>query len=165
MPLGLRTAVASTCAALWRVVLTPVDTLKTTMQVQGPAGYALLLAKVKKNGVDVLWSGAAANFAANFVGNYPWYVTFNTLVGIWLPPNPKPRPKPKPNPSPNPTQVRDLQHPRGHMAPPRSRGRSARQADSPCGVGARRHVRVRLHRQLDPGAQDGAPDVGGRGEL
>ena len=57
MPLGLRTAVASTCAALWRVVLTPVDTLKTTMQVQGPAGYALLLAKVKKNGVDVLWSG------------------------------------------------------------------------------------------------------------
>ena len=86
MPLGLRTAVASTCAALWRVVLTPVDTLKTTMQVQGPAGYALLLAKVKKNGVDVLWSGAAANFAANFVGNYPWYVTFNTLEGIWLPP-------------------------------------------------------------------------------
>ena len=26
-------------------------------------------------------------------------------------------------------------------------------------------MRVRLYRQLDPGAQDGAPDVGGRGEL
>ena len=38
MPLGLRTAVASTCAALWRVALTPVDTLKTTMQVQGASG-------------------------------------------------------------------------------------------------------------------------------
>ena len=32
MPLGLRTAVASATAALWRVLLTPVDTLKTTMQ-------------------------------------------------------------------------------------------------------------------------------------
>jgi len=89
MPLGLRTAVASTCAALWRVALTPVDTLKTTMQVQGAAGYALVMAKVKKSGVAVLWSGAAANFAANFVGNYPWYMTFNQLEGIWQPPAPE----------------------------------------------------------------------------
>ena len=41
------------------------------------------------SGVDVLWSGAAANFAANFVGNYPWYMTFNTLEGVWLPPAPE----------------------------------------------------------------------------
>ena len=32
LPLGLHTAIASVTAALWRLVLTPIDTLKTTMQ-------------------------------------------------------------------------------------------------------------------------------------
>jgi hypothetical protein len=117
LPLGMRTAVASVAAALWRIVLTPIDTLKTTMQVQGPAGYKLLMAKVGTSGVSVLWSGAMANFAANFVGNYPWYastaasaatarssftttslpplppplryLTLNTLEGYWAAPLPE----------------------------------------------------------------------------
>ena len=39
----------------------------------------LLKNKVKQGGVGVLYSGAAANFAANWVGNYPWFATFNYL--------------------------------------------------------------------------------------
>lgn len=52
--------------------LTPVDTFKTTLQVQGNAALELLKQKVSKGGVGVLYNGAAANFAANWVGNYPW---------------------------------------------------------------------------------------------
>ena len=33
----------------------------------------------EKGGIPVLYGGAAANFAANWVGNYPWFVTFNYL--------------------------------------------------------------------------------------
>ena len=47
--------------------------------VQGNAALDILKAKVKKGGITVLYGGAAANFAANWVGNYPWFVTFNYL--------------------------------------------------------------------------------------
>lgn len=45
----------------------------------GAAALDILKEKVKKGGVSVLYGGAAANFAANWVGNYPWFVTFNYL--------------------------------------------------------------------------------------
>jgi hypothetical protein len=60
-------------------MLTPVDTFKTTLQVQGAQALSLLKDKVKAGGIGVLYGGAAANFAANWVGNYPWFVTFNYL--------------------------------------------------------------------------------------
>ena len=79
MPVATQTAFASLGGATWRIMLTPVDTLKTTLQVQGAAALSLLKDKVKAGGVGVLYGGAAANFAANWVGNYPWFVTFNYL--------------------------------------------------------------------------------------
>ena len=79
MPVAQMTAFASLGGASWRIFLTPVDTFKTTLQVQGPKALELLKEKVKTGGVGVLYGGAAANFAANWVGNYPWFVTFNYL--------------------------------------------------------------------------------------
>jgi hypothetical protein len=79
MPVGVATGFASVGGATWRIFLTPVDTFKTTLQVQGNAAFALLKDKVKVGGVGVLYNGAAANFAANWVGNYPWFATFNYL--------------------------------------------------------------------------------------
>jgi hypothetical protein len=79
MPVATQTAFASLGGASWRIMLTPVDTFKTTLQVQGAAALSLLKDKVKAGGVGVLYGGAAANFAANWVGNYPWFVTFNYL--------------------------------------------------------------------------------------
>ena len=61
------------------IFLTPVDTFKTTLQVQGNAAFNMLKDKVKAGGVGVLYNGAAANFAASLVGNYPWFATFNYL--------------------------------------------------------------------------------------
>merc|ERR1712205_255093 len=79
MPVPVMTGFASAGGASWRIFLTPVDTFKTTLQVQGDAAFALLKQKVAKGGIGMLYGGAAANFAANWVGNYPWFVTFNYL--------------------------------------------------------------------------------------
>lgn len=62
-------------AAAFRMILTPIDTFKTTMQAQGSRGTALLRKRVKENGVGSLWWGAFATAAATFVGHYPWFAT------------------------------------------------------------------------------------------
>eukprot|EP00958_Prasinococcus_capsulatus_P024977 scaffold4057_cov390-Prasinococcus_capsulatus_cf.AAC.3 len=79
VPVAAQTAVASVGGATWRIFLTPVDTLKTTLQVQGKEGMSILSQKIKKGGLGVMYNGAFANFGANWVGNYPWFTTFNYL--------------------------------------------------------------------------------------
>lgn len=56
---------ASFLAALWRIVLTPVDTLKTTLQVSGNEGFQKLMDKMAKHGFSVLYDGAFGNWFAN----------------------------------------------------------------------------------------------------
>jgi len=85
LPVGVRTGIASGAAVLWRMLITPLDTLKTTLQVEGADGYRLLVDKMHAEGVVVLWQGAVAAAVANFVGNYPWFLTFNFLDEV-LPP-------------------------------------------------------------------------------
>jgi len=66
-------------AAAFRMILTPVDTLKTTLQVQGARGTSLLRQRIKTNGVGSLWWGAIATAAATFVGHYPWFATVRSF--------------------------------------------------------------------------------------
>ncbi|KAL1522738.1 hypothetical protein AB1Y20_017711 [Prymnesium parvum] len=73
------TAFASLAGSLWRIAITPVDTLKTTLQVEGKAAMRQIADKVKAGGPLVLYQGAMANAIASFVGSYPWYFTFNLL--------------------------------------------------------------------------------------
>lgn len=47
LTLGERTACASAVASAWRLAITPLDTLKTTLQVEGAAAYEQLIAKVR----------------------------------------------------------------------------------------------------------------------
>ncbi|KIY67174.1 mitochondrial carrier [Cylindrobasidium torrendii FP15055 ss-10] len=74
-----KTIFASVAAALWRMVLTPIDTVKTTMQTDGQKGWKMLRLRVKRYGVGTLWYGAWATAAATFVGHYPWFATYNYL--------------------------------------------------------------------------------------
>ncbi|EIW78093.1 mitochondrial carrier [Coniophora puteana RWD-64-598 SS2] len=85
LPVPVQTIFASVASACFRMVLTPIDTVKTTMQTQGKVGMKLLKERVKRSGVGSLWYGALATAAANFVGNYPWFATFNWLDAA-LPP-------------------------------------------------------------------------------
>ncbi|KAL6702455.1 hypothetical protein ACN47E_001846 [Coniothyrium glycines] len=95
LPSPVKTIFASLCAAAFRMILTPLDTLKTTLQAQGPRGTKLLRQRIRTDGIASLWWGAFATAAATFVGHYPWFATYNLLselitepprqqIGTWL---------------------------------------------------------------------------------
>ena len=75
----MKTAFASMAGSLWRILITPIDTLKTTLQVEGPAAMVILKEKMAAEGPMILYNGAIGNAVASFVGSYPWYFTFNFL--------------------------------------------------------------------------------------
>lgn len=79
-PLPLQTAFGSAAAGLWRVVLLPIDSSKTAMQVEGPKGLKQLWSRVLSQGdVRALYQGAVASAAATAVGHFPWFLTYNAL--------------------------------------------------------------------------------------
>ncbi|RKO90876.1 mitochondrial carrier domain-containing protein, partial [Blyttiomyces helicus] len=75
LPVAVKTIGASAASASFRMLLTPIDTLKTTMQTQGKDGIKILKARLAAHGVGTLWYGALASAAATFVGHYPWFAT------------------------------------------------------------------------------------------
>lgn len=79
LPLVLKTAGGSVAAGLWRIILTPIDTLKTSLQVSGSEGIPILVSKVKSMGPSALFQGALATSAATAVGSFPWWATYNSL--------------------------------------------------------------------------------------
>lgn len=79
MPEGLKTFFSSWAAAGFRIFITPLDTFKTTLQVQGTAGLTILQGRIATDGVLTLYSGAIATSVATFMGHYPWFVTHNYL--------------------------------------------------------------------------------------
>jgi hypothetical protein len=65
-----KTAAASVAAGLFRIVLMPIDAVKTSMQVGG--SFKPLAQKIKTSGVGVLWHGALASSGATMIGHWPW---------------------------------------------------------------------------------------------
>ena len=66
-----RTFFASSAAACWRVTITPVDKLKTAMQVEGKEGLKNLTTKIRVGGPTVMFHGAIGNMSATFAGQLP----------------------------------------------------------------------------------------------
>ncbi|SCV70805.1 BQ2448_3567 [Microbotryum intermedium] len=80
LPSPLQTAFASVAGALFRMILVPIDTLKTTMQTEGSSqAFVILKQRVKMYGLSTLWAGAFATAAASFIGSFPWFATYNFL--------------------------------------------------------------------------------------
>ena len=79
IPTPIQTAFGSSLAASWRVFLMPIDTLKTTYQVEGPKAIELLKNKIRRNNIGILYNGSTAALSATFVGHYPWFLTYNLL--------------------------------------------------------------------------------------
>mmetsp|Transcript_1022 Transcript_1022/g.2803 ORF Transcript_1022/g.2803 Transcript_1022/m.2803 type:complete len:308 (-) Transcript_1022:62-985(-) len=79
VPVLLKTVCASAAAAGWRALITPLDTAKTVLQVEGAAGLEKLGARVAAAGPVVLWAGALGATVATFMGHYPWFATNNAL--------------------------------------------------------------------------------------
>ncbi len=75
----LRTAAGSLGATLWRISIMPNDACKSHLQIHGKEGLNILRNKVRTNGIKTLWNGAGASVTANFIGHYPWFLTYNYL--------------------------------------------------------------------------------------
>ena len=88
IPVWAVTGLAALAAAFWRIVITPIDTVKTILQVSGAAGFSKLREKMHSYGVIVLWHGAFGNWLANITGYYPWYAVNNWLELRYPPPTP-----------------------------------------------------------------------------
>lgn len=84
LPIAVQTVAASLAAASFRILLVPVDTVKTIMQVEGKGGMATLMGKVRASGPSAFFHGALATSAATFAGHYPWFAVYNTLQE-WVP--------------------------------------------------------------------------------
>ena len=68
LPVSVTTAVASTAGACWRLLITPLDAVKTARQVRGAEATELLARKVEARGVLALYDGALAAAAASWIG-------------------------------------------------------------------------------------------------
>lgn len=79
LSVAVTTWIGSITSALFRVIITPIDTIKTTLQTDGQDGWKLVKGKIEKSGPLVLWSGWEGNYISNVVGNYPWFATANLL--------------------------------------------------------------------------------------
>jgi hypothetical protein len=79
LPVGIKTGFASVTAGLFRILLMPIDTLKTSLQVSGKEGIPILKEKFKNSGPRIFFNGAIAASAATFVGHYPWFFIYNLL--------------------------------------------------------------------------------------
>jgi hypothetical protein len=75
----IQTIGSSVVAGLFRIILTPVDTLKTILQVEGKNAMTILGNKYSQGGIRVFFHGAVATAAATMVGHYPWFATYNYL--------------------------------------------------------------------------------------
>mmetsp|Transcript_29703 Transcript_29703/g.28409 ORF Transcript_29703/g.28409 Transcript_29703/m.28409 type:complete len:301 (-) Transcript_29703:372-1274(-) len=79
LPVAAKTVAASVAAGLFRILLMPIDTFKTTMQVEGKDGLPKLFAKFRTNGISTFFQGSLASATATFVGHYPWFFVYNYL--------------------------------------------------------------------------------------
>ena len=53
-----------------RLAVTPLDYVKTTLQVEGSAGWAQLRQKVRARGIGVLYDGAIAEMGNCLLGQW-----------------------------------------------------------------------------------------------
>tara|TARA_B100001173_G_C15999231_1_gene552678 strand:- start:1378 stop:1896 length:519 start_codon:yes stop_codon:yes gene_type:complete len=70
---------ASATAALFRIILMPIDTIKTTLQVHGKPGISIVMSKYRASGPSIFFHGSIASATATYVGHYPWFATYNAL--------------------------------------------------------------------------------------
>jgi len=79
LPIVVRTGLGSVVAGLWRVLLMPIDTAKTCLQVNGKNGLNELLKRINNEGFLILFNGGVAASIATIVGHFPWFLMFNYL--------------------------------------------------------------------------------------
>lgn len=73
------TVLGTVFTVLWKVLLMPLETCKTVLQVDGSRGFEKLMTRVTKGNVGALYHGSAAAILATAASHYPWFYTYNLL--------------------------------------------------------------------------------------
>jgi hypothetical protein len=76
---GRTTVVASIIVGVARIVLMPIDTMKTVLQVDSAEGFRNLVRRVKAGKFNVLYQGSTATAVGAIFAHYPWFFTYNYL--------------------------------------------------------------------------------------
>jgi hypothetical protein len=82
LPMVMQTAISSLGVATFRLLYYPLDTAKTTMQVEGSHGLTLLRERVRRHGVRSLYNGAGFSILSASLRHTLWFSTYNILAGI-----------------------------------------------------------------------------------
>ena len=73
---GREVAIAALVVGFCRMLLMPIDTLKTVSQIENKKGVDQLLSKVRQGNIHLLYSGALANSLSSFIGVYSCHYTY-----------------------------------------------------------------------------------------
>jgi len=76
---GRTTIIAALFVGIWRMILMPIDTCKTVLQIDSVEGFRNLMRRVKAGKISVLYQGAVVNALSAFMSHYPWFFTYNKL--------------------------------------------------------------------------------------
>lgn len=79
VPKSLQVFCSSCLSAMFRVLLYPLDTYKTIVQVNGVAGLKVLRDRLAEQGYSALFEGAASAAFTSLTSHYPFFWTYNTL--------------------------------------------------------------------------------------
>ncbi len=69
-------------SVLWRILLMPLETCKTVLQVQGLSGFRVLVDQVATGKLWLLYEGTLATICISFVAYYPWFFVHDWLDGV-----------------------------------------------------------------------------------
>jgi hypothetical protein len=81
------TLVVAILGALWRVLIAPLDTLKTTWQVHGSSAKKMFNRRLHVSGPTELWAGSYALFTCQLMAKLPWWGVYNLIMGFWSQPS------------------------------------------------------------------------------
>ena len=82
LPTVMQTAISSLGVATFRLLYYPLDTAKTTMQVEGSQGLTMLRDRVRRFGIRSLYNGAGFSILSASVRHTLWFSTYNALVHL-----------------------------------------------------------------------------------
>lgn len=92
LPLSLKTALGTLAACSWRAALTPLDTVKLVLEVEGlGSGLELLRQRVAANGLWTFFNGAVGVGVTAAASHLPWFYVNNLLKQRLLPRLPPPK--------------------------------------------------------------------------
>ena len=79
MSIASKTFMAGIGASLWRLTLTPIETIKAIHQVNGHKGAEVIMYKIRNHGLQSMFHGSMGSVATSMIGFYPWFMTYNYL--------------------------------------------------------------------------------------